>query len=174
MTKSSRLLQIFNAEGMPSKSMIHERIHRGEVYSVNVFDQTLSNNNSLELLMVVGATAVHLRINMRAGGDAALYLYEDTTVSDPGTAEPSFNKNRRVTNPAQAVVTLGPTVISDGVLLESQLMPGGSGGISAGSQSSVFEEWILKPGSTYLSRFTNLSGVANATNLQLDFYEHSH
>lgn len=154
-------------------SEIHARIHEGVMYSVDQVNAALADTLSLSFLISTSASkSVHLRVLAAMGGDARLQLYENPTVTMAGSAITPINRNRFSSNVPAATITTGPTVSSDGTELLDIILPGGSGFyLSPGSSSNAFEEYILKLEEDYLARVTNISGSAQPSSLQLDFYE---
>jgi len=153
-------------------SEVHEHIHKGRFYTVDLIDEALANDASLELLVApVTGTPPHMRATGDVGGDFKLEVFENTTVSAAGAADTPVNRNRMSSNTASTVITSGPTITDDGTLILEHLIPGGSGGNSQGGGASLFEEMILNHTRVYLIRLTNLAGQAKVAHLQLNFYE---
>ena len=149
---------------------IHNRIHRGQFFSLDQFNTGLAAAGTIELLVKV-TTGAHVRLTAAAGGDARLQLFEGTTVSANGTPLTPVNRNRFSTLAAVTQFYSGPTITADGTSLLDTLLPGGTGGIfSGGGGGETFEEFILAPGN-YLVRLTNISGSTQPANVQVDFYE---
>jgi hypothetical protein len=98
-------------------------------------------------------------------------LYEDATVSANGTLQLSENKNRLSGRVNETLIYRGPTVTGVGTLLGDGVIPGGKTGQASGGVREGFEEWILKPASLYLIRFTNTDAQAQPVNIEVDWYE---
>jgi len=149
---------------------IHNRIHRGQFFSLDNFNSALANSGTIDVLVKV-TTGVHVRAIASAGGDARFQLFEGTTVSANGTPATPVNRNRFSALTAVTQFFTGPTITADGTALLDTLLPGGTGGIfSGGGGGQTFEEFVLAPGN-YLLRLTNISGSTQPANVQIDFYE---
>lgn len=160
------------AEALVTIDTVHERIHRGQLFSVDYLDAALASAGVIEMLVTVpSGVAAHSRITGSAGGDATLKIFESPTVSASGTALTPVDRNRSTANTATLTVTHTPTTTADGTQLMDMLLPGGAGGNAAGSSDDIFGEMILAAGKTYLIRLTNIAGTTKPAHLQLDFYE---
>lgn len=151
----------------------HSKVHTGEFYSVGFYDNSVGNTASIEVLIVTGATTVHLYILAAAGGAAELRMFEDAITSADGTVLTPYNINRTSANVPTAVVTHTPTLTSDGTQLDStEFFPGGTGPKSPGGlENAGVESLVLKASSKYLFRMTNISGNTHEMNLKYGFYE---
>lgn len=155
-----------------SLDAVHARIHQGLFFSADMFDPALANLANLDVLIRPDASvSMHIRFIATAGGDAQVWLYENTTFSAPGVAQTSQNRNRVSQRTALGLVNLGPTVTAVGDELLTGLLPGGKAGQASGSEKQSFEEWILAPGLVYLARLQNIAGQVQPVNMQVDYYE---
>lgn len=152
-------------------SEIHSIIHKGRFFGTNHFDGAISNNGTIEFLIIPGSKACHIRINASAGGTATLRVFEGVTTSANGTALAITNRNRYSAITAETDVYEGPTVTGDGTSIYSSLLTGGDGPHSTSSESGFFEEYILRDDKQYLVRLTNLAGNNQPLSLTLNFYE---
>ena len=94
----------------------------------------------------------------------AFDYFEGGTVSG-GAATSKINQNRQSANTSEVDFLLFPTVASEGERIASVYMPGAAGvGQSRSGESGGGgdNQWILKPNTTYLYKFTN-----NSTNVNL-------
>jgi hypothetical protein len=85
-----------------------------------------------------------------------------------------YNKNQGKSIVAVAAVTRQPTVTNNGVLLENDFLPGGTGGNSIGSSGGERDEWILDINRTYMYRLTNRAGNAQPMSLRIEWYEETY
>jgi hypothetical protein len=151
--------------------LIHYKTHLGEVYEACAFTEGLANGSAIDVLVVAGAGGAHVRPLLTAGGAASFQIFEGVTTSANGTAVASFNRNRNSQNAPTSALYLGPTVTNTGTPLPLCYVPGGSGPLAPGSSTDSFEEWILKPSTSYLFRLINKSGAAQTMGLGFTFYE---
>lgn len=153
---------------------IHARVHAGQMFQADYMATGVANSGTIEMLVKcpVGSV-VHMAFEVGAGGDAKLELFENPTVTVDGTSIAATNRNRRSSLVANATVFHTPTTTADGTALipHGILVPGGSGGNSAGGQNEGFAEWVLKADEDYLIRLTNVSGTAQALGIELEWYE---
>ena len=155
-----------------SLDAIHGRIHQGLFFSADVFDPILADDGDLDVLIRPDASvSMHTRFIATTGGDAQIWLYENTTFSAPGVAQTLHNRNRISQRTALGLINLGPTVTAVGDELVTGLLPGGKAGQASGSEKQSFEEWILAPGLVYLARVRNVAGTVQPANMQIDMYE---
>lgn len=161
---------VLNSHASVHLDTVHNRIHRGHMFEVNINDAALANADTLEVLLVVIGEAHFLR-NVVVGGDAKVQLYEGTTTSASGSEITPQNRNRTSTNVASCEVYSGPTITDDGTLISDQFLPGGvQKAQSVGAESRGWNEWVLAPGN-HLLRLTNISGAAQIAHIELNFYE---
>lgn len=153
-------------------SEVHHEVQEGHTYSVSAYNGTLANNAALAMLLTVPiAVTGHLVFEAGCGGDAELQFYENTQVSNVGTALLARNMKRPSGRPADIVPTQGPTVTAAGALLLNRAIPGGTGGNAAGGTARQNTEWIVAQSLTYLIRMWNRSGNAKISSLIAQWYE---
>ena len=82
--------------------------------------------------------------------------------------------NRTSVRTAVTTAFRDPT-IAGGTLLFNILIPGGTGGYSAGGSGAVIvgTEWILAANQDYAIRLTNRAGTAQPMSLAAQWYEES-
>ena len=66
---------------------------------------------------------------------------------------------------------LNPTVNADGVRIDHQFIPGGTGGQTIGGSGGERNEWIFAPSTIYVFRLTNRSGNVQPASLAIEWYE---
>ncbi len=151
----------------------HRMVHDGFMFHSSGQTADLANLGTYELLLDIPAsTYPHIQKVMWhiEGAPGLIEVYEGTTTSSSGSAVTEHNTNRNSTNTADMVVTTEPTVTGDGTLIHERYIPtaGKDTGQIAGS---LFEEWVLKPSTKYLIRFTNNSGAICDLSWELLWYE---
>ncbi len=138
-------------------------------------DATLANGADLDVLVRVGSLAINAGIAVAVSGNYDVFLFENPTVTSPGTPELIFDLKRpRKVTPETTIFT-APTLSSDGILLTGPIfVPGGSVvGQAPGIGAFVTQEARIEmtPTEDYLLRFTNTSGGSARVNPQLNFVE---
>jgi len=149
----------------------HHEIHEGNSYSV-IYGGTISNNDSINFVITVDSSyQAHFIYGAASGGNAAISLYEDVTIVGGGTPMTVRNRNRDIGDGGGGATVLRDPVAELGsVILDGLLLPGGTGGNSVGASGSARDEWILAPGKIYSLHIQNISGVAKAMSLRIEWY----
>jgi hypothetical protein len=152
----------------------HRLVHEGFMFSLDDIQTGVTNTSSLDYLLVTpAATFPHIRVLywVATNGPVQVFTYEDTVVSANGTLVNTRNRNRVSSNVPNSLVYRGPTVSSLGTLLSTVLMPDTGPGPSGIFGDDPGEEWVFKPNSNYMFRFTNNSGGTVNVNFALSWYE---
>jgi hypothetical protein len=155
----------------------HHEVHEGNTFEASqktADDSPLGDNNSYDMLLVTGNQAdAHLTFEGACGGDADLFLYENTVVTDNGTKLKVQNMRRSLhgvnINTVQAYET--PTITNVGDELSVRFMPGGAGPQSVGGTGRTGTEWMLKSETYYLIRVTNRGGQGQPASIFAQWYE---
>ena len=171
MTKDSKLHQYDRAFGLPVLDILHERIHRGEVFTASAQQEIAGDGTADFLIRVVGG--MHVTFTGNVGQNMLVSLFEGPTTSADGVAVTPHNRNRFSSTTPTTLVFAGPTVSADGTQLFDGFAPGGEKQSASGGQASSFFEWVLSPGD-YIARIENtiVSPAAAAyAGLVIDFYE---
>ncbi len=151
---------------------VHFRIHAGKMFQADHVAEGVADAGVIEVLVNVPTDIIaHMAFQASSGGNARLEIFENPTVTGAGTALSELNRNRRSGTTADVVATHTPTTSADGTALSDILVPGGTGGNSAGGVSESFAEWVLKSNEDYLIRLTNIAGTAQPLGLEIDWYE---
>jgi len=148
----------------------HDELHRGNGFSIFHDSGSIANNATLEILINTGSTGLHVQMVGDVTGTFSVDTFEGTTVSSNGTAITVFNKNRYSSRTTNASIFHTPTITSDGTKIGIELI--GAGKRQGGaSEMSRGDQWILKNATSYLVRYTNISGVANRVIANIEWYE---
>ena len=139
----------------------HAKIHAGQGWAVSVDLGSIPAGQSRYILADVGNVHPHLReYSVTAtAAPVRIRIYEG---ADASGGDPIQLRNRRrpgATDMDGATMTLDPTVIDDGALLETSLITGERR--SGGNVGSAYEEWIANDNTKYLIRIDNLSNAAS-------------
>lgn len=152
---------------------VHHRVHAGLMFQTDKLALTVANNDTIEIFVRIGAGSVaHMAFSAKAGGDAELQIFEGmTTVTDEGTTLTPQNRRRSSAIVSDISAFHTPDVTPAEASITDILVPGGSGGNSAGGDAASFAEWNLKADEDYLVRLTNRAGTAQNMGLEVDWYE---
>lgn len=149
----------------------HQLAHDGEVNEISLVSTSVTQNNSLDMLLVTGGRAPHLLYSVSAGATTRIFLYELPTATVLGTEIPIYNVNRVKALAFGLKAYSAPTVTVVGTPLNDRLNPGGSGGNAVGGNLRRGVEYILRPDTAYLIRATNISTGATQIGIGVEFYE---
>lgn len=144
-------------------------IYHGNAYGVGYYNAAVANGSSIDLLVSCDDVPLSVQLKIAGGGDCLLNLYENPTISSPGTTLTAINLNRNSTKTCGASVSHTPTVSSVGTLIYQLYAPGGTGGNASGGDAS-FQRGILKKGEEYLFRLTNISGGTKPMQISLIYF----
>lgn len=155
----------------PMIDVNHLRLHEGRayyIYKIYPYAAGLPAGSSIDIALAwpAGSTP-HALFNYESPGESEFYVYEAPTTSG-GTAMTINRRNRIITTASQGVAVLNPTVSALGTEIYAEFVPAGNKG--GGSAGYTFE-YVLKPLTTYLFRFTNVNSQAHPANLRIEWYE---
>lgn len=156
----------------PELELAHHRIHEGNLFHVNAINTNLQIINPKYFLFISppqdpvlkDTTKVHLIFKVTANPGILLEFFEDSVVTDNGTAVPIINHNRNSITIPLGRVFENPTVTSDGTRIYVELI----GTTTTGGASTTFDrnedEYILKIQTNYLLKITPLiDGISTTT-----------
>lgn len=152
----------------------HALIHQGKTYIFGHFQANLGNNGTINLALgASGSKNLHSYFTLSAEGKGIVDFLRQVTAITGGTALTPRNKHGSFPDAplSVATATLNPTTITGGTLMPSLLIPGGSGGLTAGATATNRDEWVISAGQIGVFRFTNTAGVAKDVSFNILFYE---
>ena len=157
----------------PTVSPLGANLMEGNSYTLGYtypFSAGLADGANFDIAIAFGA-GLEPKVNVEGlcVGNAMGYLYEGATVSG-GTALTTINLNRQSTNASNSAALLNPTVSATGTLLGTYILIGGVKKKASGGDISS-ASLIFKPLTTYLLRMTNVSGSAQAAQIEVTWYE---
>ena len=152
-------------------------MHEGNTFqaSQKTAEQSeIADDETYEMFIIVGDEAeAHFTFMGACGGACEMELFENTTVSNPGT-QLTVQNMRRSLHGINLNTTLAfeePTLIAPGDLITGRFVPGGSGPLASGGTAREGTEWPLKVDTNYLIRLTNRSGNAQPASILAQWYE---
>ncbi len=173
---------LFNSNGLELKidsttgaacnvDYAHCEIHSGDHFFLGDWVD-LGNGATYDILLVVPDVTKwgHNLFIIASELEANFTLYEDTEVSDNGTALSMFDRNRNTANTPGLTFYHTPTVTSVGTILERGKMGSAK---RAGGEIRGSNEIMKKQGANYLFRITNDTTSNNWINYDFDWYEHT-
>jgi hypothetical protein len=176
-TRAAELADFVDREGEHWRiiDVFHNNIHDGKAYTVCVPFVDVANGADAEILVKVGSENIHMVTEASAEGKFVLEVYEGPSVSANGNLVGSHNRYReQASNPDQATALIyeSPTIDSyAGEMLQTELLPGGTGPLSVGGEKGRDSEWILARNTDYLIRANNQAGAAKDITIHMDWYE---
>ncbi len=147
----------------------HYEIHEGATFTVlNVVD--LGNAEVRDILIVTPDTAkwAHLVWEIEHELETKIQFYNNTTVTNNGTAIQAINRNGNSTENSTTLVFHTPNITNVGDLLGTIQQGDGK---KAGGSDREANEFILKQDCAYLVRITNLTVNNNLIFTKLNWYE---
>lgn len=147
---------------------IDGKIGSGDVFSAFWYDETVANNATVYFIIDANALAdMHLFISTWNGaGPWTADIFEAVTLSAPGSAVASFNRDRRSNKTPRSTIRVGPTVTDEGTRIFGSL-----GGLQRGFTQSINREIIIDGGTAILFRISNKSGGESQVSVAFDWYE---
>lgn len=155
----------------PTIDVNHLRLHEGRayyVYKVYPYSAGLAAGASVDIAIAwpAGVTP-HMVFAYSSPGESEFYVFESPSTSG-GTAMTIYRRNRVTTAESVAAAVIGPTVTGTGTEIYGEIVPAGNKG---GGGESYSHEFVMKPLTTYLFRFTNTNAQAHSAVIRLDWYE---
>lgn len=155
----------------------HSYIHEGKFFEVFKKATLLANTGTLDIGFLTPANGyVHYRPSsiVTTADNLTVAFYEGSTIS-AGTTMTARNHNRNSVVTATSILKDTPTVTGVGTQIAQAFLGGGIGvgQTRSGGERGEVNEWVLKPNTQYLIRFSNASSVANIINVNLTWYEES-
>jgi hypothetical protein len=146
-------------------------VHEGKTFISTVFFDDVADSASVNFAFKTPTVASGKQVYLKSmniftsGTKVRTDLYETTLDQVAGNDMPVFNKNRNSeVDTAMQSVKSGVTFdATDASMLEYEL-------IGAGSKIEL-DRFVLKPNTTYVKLFTNLSGSAANISLKIEWIE---
>jgi hypothetical protein len=155
----------------PTIDVNHLRLHEGKgyyVYKMFGYAAGLGAGSSIDIAIAwPSGYSPNAVFDYGASGESEFFVYESPTTSG-GTSMTVHRRNRIITTASTAAAVLTPTVTSVGTEIFGEFVPANKQG--GGAQAFTFE-FVLKPLTTYLFRFTNVNAQAHAAHLMIEWYE---
>jgi hypothetical protein len=155
----------------PTIDVNHLRLHEGRayyVYKLYPYASGLTAGASIDIAIAwpAGYTP-HSVFSYSSSGESEFFVYESPTTSS-GTAMTINRRSRINTTASVAAAVLAPTVSATGTEIYAEFVPAGNKG---GGGESYSQEFVLKPLTTYLFRFTNVNSQTHPAIVRIDWYE---
>jgi hypothetical protein len=156
---------------LPTVDVNHLRLHEGRayyVYKLYPYAAGLGAGSSINIAIAWPANVFpHAVFSYESPGEAEFFMYESPTTSG-GTAMTIYRRNRNLVTTSSGAAVLDPTVTNTGTEIYAEFVPAGNKG---GGQLGFTFEYVLKPLTTYLFRFTNVNSQAHPANMRIEWYE---
>ena len=155
----------------PTIDVNHLRLHEGRAYyayKLYPYASGLTAGSSINIAIAWPAGyAPHLVFTYSSSGESEFYAYEAPTTSG-GTTLTINRRNRVNTTASVAAAVLDPTITATGTEIYAEFVPASNKG---GGAESYSHEFVLKPLTTYLFRFTNVNSQTHPAIVRIDWYE---
>lgn len=153
----------------------HHEIHDGKAYIANYQNAALPNGNSDDLCITTPAGVwCHTVVSISATGQGTLQFISAPNVA-AGVAVTPVARNRGYG--AATTVTARNTyyaALGGGTILQTYVIPGGTGPRAIGASWASREEWVLNVSTVYCLRFSNSSGGNVIVDFLFEWYETSY
>jgi hypothetical protein len=157
----------------------HKYIHEGKAFSIRGNTGALTAGSGVYYLTfttpVLGAGRyIHLRpVALFATANIMLTeIHEGSTVGTAGAAAIPQNLNRNSGRKAMTTVTVGSGTVVDGAQIVQYISGAGGGGNATGGGTGTVAERVLKPGTVYTVKISNIGASTASTGyFELFFYE---
>ncbi len=152
----------------------HHEIHSGSHYFYDDTHVILRADSIIHLIVTPNTDKfAHLIFSVGStGGQTLVEMYEAPTVSNVGTPEPVFNRNRNYPDTPTTLLYETPTFSAHGVRIDRATY-GTTYKKSIGGGGRSSSELVLKKNTMYLFRVVELDVAATVTNITFDWYEHT-
>lgn len=153
----------------------HHMVHKEVAYVAGSVSDVLGLGGVQNWMLRTPALPVelHAKFSINSDNVGDFQLFENATVSADGAAVTIFNLSRSSSNTTDAQLFKGPTITDDGTELPPVRIGVNAPPIRAGATARTGFEWILKPDTIYLFRFTADNANTKAT-IGVEFYEETH
>jgi len=152
---------------------VHHEIHEGEhYYTANYFSLAASGTADF-CLIIPNDLAIHMVFSITTSETTTLEIYEDADFATDGTAITFFNSNRNSSNTTSLLAYQDSTINSLGnKIYGKKVMANSNARREEVGNFGEHEELVLKKGSKYIFRMTNLATGSNDINYLASYYEH--
>jgi hypothetical protein len=154
----------------------HQKVHEGAFFTANLLLTAVANDGFARLKVTTDSTTeMHVTITLISEGKA-YFKTRSAGTSSGGTAPDGvkltvFNRNPGHAIASGVTVVHTPTITVEGALRGNQLLNGGTGGTSIGTQSGSRIETVIDPLTTFITELQNKKGNASDLCIILDWYE---
>jgi hypothetical protein len=156
----------------------HKYIHEGKAFSVRGNTGALTAGSGVYYLtFTTPATGVGKYVHLRptslfsTASIMLIELHEGSTVATAGSASIPLNLNRNSPRTANTTVTVGSGTVVDGIQVAQFIAGTGGTGNSTGGGSGTVAERVLKPGTVYTVKISNIGAATSTGYFELFFYE---
>ena len=159
---------------LESIDFANAKTHEGKHFKAGYMNEDLDDNDTLEVLFVTPDTTEwsHWSLSAEVVGYVKVEIFEDTVVTDNGTAITRLNRNRNSLIEASTLAFHSPTITTDGTKLVTKFLGSLTRNNEAvGDNFVANNHFLLKQNTKYLLRMTSKLDDTIAK-LGGDWYEH--
>lgn len=151
--------------------IVHENIHDKNFFDFQKTFIDVLNNGYVRISLRPQTKEMHLIITVETEGKCYFKSYIDTTWTDDGTLESTFNRYINDSPAADAQIYSQGTVDTLGTQRFDKLIPGGTGFFSTGATSSSRVETVLDSGLELTLEVQNVSNTSDDIGITVEWYE---
>lgn len=149
----------------------HLRLHEGRAYYVYKqypYSAGLAAGSSIDIVLSWPALKyAHAIFAYSSSAESEFYVYENPVITG-GTDMTVHRRNRFLTAVSSVTAKLAPTINNVGTEIYAEFVPANNKG--GGSEGFTFE-YVLKPETNYLFRFSNVNSQTHPAILRIEWYE---
>lgn len=157
------------SEGIVQIDTSHRKVHLGLHYTVSDWADITAAGTEFDILIETGASFPHMLWSALPQANFEVEFFEDTTATT-GSTLTAHNNSRNSSNTALTVISTSPSVSVDGTSIFRAALTTGH---KEGAVDTREEEYILKPNSKYLLRYTKVDSGTNRLSYKFTWYEGS-
>lgn len=172
ITDGTYTLGLWENGGITAFTPVAYRIRNSrEFFCCHCFDDVADAADVFIHIKVDSTVSCHGNLIIEAEAKTKVFLYENPTTTDDGTALTELSMNRETLGTPVSDLFHTPTVGADGTLLECGLI-GSAGKFTSSGGAEVGAYWAFKPNEEYLVKMTNESGAAADICFKYRWHEH--
>ena len=148
----------------------HDAVHRDVIVHASDYATTVATARNYLIVPAAGFDA-HMVFSVTCNQATRIQVYEATVTTAAGTAITRARLNRNSARAINVAITVGPTITSDGTLLQDAFNGGGGSGANAFGGQVIHDdaEWVMKAGTAYMVRVTPVSSAT--LGIAFEWYE---
>lgn len=150
---------------------IHHEVHEGKYFVTQMSSLTVAFAGVFQILITVGNKDFHSSIVISASALSYIDMYENASITNPGTNRPFTDTNRSTANtpPTNLLAEFGGVYVSGSpqLIFQKPIPAGGKKG-GSGAVIRIGVERVLDAGKLYLLTVTSNGGGAVTSDIDVE------